>query len=366
MLVSDTFRLLLDSIGRSEEYEYYLQRFQKQDSAPFAILVPDLDAAQYAPAAIHFHLRFLSRIELYPAVLLAGPYADVMAATLTRHGDYEVCTSPDDQTELSEFRRRLKERRVPGIILDYRQPLFESLKKYSSELSSRIHFIRNRGGIKDLNGIPVNYAWPQMEPGSIDRDDHAIFRIMSELFLSRPNLHVSITSPLNLLKEIFTIKGAGTVFRKKSKIHKLDNIRQVDIKRLEGLLSASFKRPLLNADFFQSVSLFYIEENYRGAALISIAPSGISYLSKFAVDTQARGEGIAQEIWDAMINDNPRLFWRSRAANSIIRWYQRIADGYNRSGNWTVFWKDIEPEEIPGVIRYAIDLPSDFDENIQG
>ena len=88
-------------------------------------------------------------------------------------------------------------------------------------------------------------------------------------------------------------------------------------------------------------------------------PGGL-YLSKFAVDTDARGEGVAQEIWDKMIEDTPSLFWRARKTNPVNRWYTRVADGFIRRDPWIVFWKGVEVESIPSLVKWATSLPEDF------
>lgn len=104
-----------------------------------------------------------------------------------------------------------------------------------------------------------------------------------------------------------------------------------------------------------------MEEHYRGAVVLEPHPSG-KYLSKFAVGTQARGEGVAQELWDAACAPQDRLFWRSRAANPINHWYGRHATGHHVEGDWNVFWRGVPPADLPAIIHTATSRPSDFQE----
>ena len=86
MLISETIRLFLDSIGRSEEYEYYLKKFRSDRSSCFAVLCPDEEACDVGGENLRLSLQFLQRLDLVPAVLLTGPRAPQMRAALTRSG----------------------------------------------------------------------------------------------------------------------------------------------------------------------------------------------------------------------------------------------------------------------------------------
>jgi acetylglutamate kinase len=197
--------------------------------------------------------------------------------------------------------------------------------------------------------------------------DRAILHISEEIITGCPSpIHLSITSPSDLLREIFTVKGAGTIVRKGSRIIRLENDRMKDLdkNRTMQLLEQSFKKPLADATFLNEITLAYLEDNYRGAALLTERPEGL-YLSKFSVDTMARGEGIAQEIWESMMHTEKTelkrpIFWRSRKTNSLNHWYSRQSDGRQDYGPWTVFWIGLPIELIPQVIRYTVEKPEDF------
>jgi acetylglutamate synthase len=103
----------------------------------------------------------------------------------------------------------------------------------------------------------------------------------------------------------------------------------------------------------------YLEENYRGAALLAntdVAP----YLSKFAVERPAQGEGIGGELWSMIERDFPVFFWRARPTNPIVPWYAKQCDGLVRFPEWHVYWRGLSPEKIPPAIEYALALPRAF------
>ncbi len=88
-------------------------------------------------------------------------------------------------------------------------------------------------------------------------------------------------------------------------------------------------------------------------------PAG-RYLSKFAVGFEARGEGLANELWSMVRRDHAALFWRSRPDNPFNGWYDRQAEGRWRGEAWHVFWRGLRVEDIPSVIRYCCERPADF------
>ena len=103
----------------------------------------------------------------------------------------------------------------------------------------------------------------------------------------------------------------------------------------------------------------FIEKDFRGGALF-IQLAGLPYLSKFWVLHEARGEGIARDLWDDIRDDIPAFFWRSRLNNPFNDWYMRACDGMQRSGDWRVFWIGLDAPEIPAAVLAAASAPDDF------
>jgi acetylglutamate kinase len=186
---------------------------------------------------------------------------------------------------------------------------------------------------------------------------HASHRLMFEL-VSHPLL-VAMTSPLNLLHELFTVKGAGTLLRRGAPITRHEGYAGVDLHRLTSLIEDSFGRPL-NPDLFsRPLAHAYIEKDYRGAALVLRTPLG-GYLSKFAVTREAQGEGVGQDLWSALVNDYPALVWRARSSNPIRVWYERQCHGRFETGAFIVYVRGLDPQQIPDAIAFALAQPADF------
>ena len=152
------------------------------------------------------------------------------------------------------------------------------------------------------------------------------------------------------------MKGAGTLVRRGSAIARHLAWSELDAGRLLALVEESFGRPLLPGFQDRPLLAAYVAGDYRGAAIVTPAPLA-PYLSKFAVGTVSRGEGVGRDLWRAMQHDFPRLFWRSRADNPITSWYRENCDGMVRiaiaDAPWWVLWRGLAPLEIPSAIQYC-------------
>ncbi|MBL7016299.1 MAG: hypothetical protein ISR84_01940 [Kiritimatiellales bacterium] len=342
MLLNKTIRLFLDSIGRREEYEFYLNKFQSADTVCFALLVPDLESLGQGAEAFAFDLHFLISLGLKPAVVLTGSDAEAKWALLAENPLFEKAELP--AIEKSEDK-------VPVF--------FQTLEEMVPTVGKRVHFIRAAGGFQ------TEYYYIQKENCvKLSDEEQALADAAAALLEARPGTHISVTSPMNLLEEIFTVKGAGTLFRKGSKIispdfqcleiHDADGVKS----KLLALLAESFKKTP-KPDAIEQVTKVYLDENYRGAVLLEEQSEGL-YLSKFAVGPEARGEGLALELWAEVCKNHPAFFWRSRVGNSVNQWYDRQADGYYTSGDWQIFWRGMPAASLPGLIAFCENRAPDF------
>lgn len=327
MILAKTIELLLQSLGRSEETEFYLRKFQADDGKYVALIVPDAATLGQMEEVLDFDLEFLLTLGLKPALVL-----------------------PHDAEPPRSKLVSIDILRIPeGGDLTHLVP----------EWARRVHFLRMAGPLRNVDGTPLSLlSLRRPPPTGLHPDDHAAAERASHLLRERPGTHVSICTPLDLLAEMFTVKGAGTIVRRGSHILHADDPTAVDIPRLRDLIDHAFGKPLLPAFDLGALAHYYIESDYRGAALLDARPAGL-YLSKFAVTTEARGEGLAQELWHT-IAAHPSLYWRARASNPIHHWYLRQSDGHHRDGNWTVYWRGIDPAHISALIDECLHHPEDF------
>lgn len=354
--LNKTIRLFLDGIGRREEYEFYLDKFQSEHSACFALLCPDPGSIEAGAEVLAFDLHFLLRLELVPAILLCGPEALKMRDALAHEPIFAFMESGDVPAFIQQCRQQ---ERVPVLVYP-ELPLETALLEFVPAVAKRVHFIRAAGGLRSATGEQLPYVYTHKENFlPLEPLESDLPALAKKLLDKRPGAHLSVTSPINLLQEIFTVKGAGTLFRKGSEILRFQGMEGIDRPRLVGLLEASFGKKLKDEAFLGNVSHGYVEKDYRGAVLLEDHPAGL-YLSKFAVGREARGEGVALELWREAARNHAALFWRSNAANPFNSWYHKQADGHHLAGKWQIFWRGVPPEAISGIIGYCLARGEDF------
>jgi acetylglutamate kinase len=202
--------------------------------------------------------------------------------------------------------------------------------------------------------------------GSLSRRHNQLLRQVKVLLDAIPQrMSVAVVNPLHLLRELFTVSGAGTLIRKGSRIDSHSDFSSLDRDRLRALIESAFARPLRQGVFEPGGSLeqqterIYVEEGYLGAALLAQTPVG-AYLTKFAVNRQAQGEGVGTDLWAALTRDYPAFFWRARPSNPITPWYVKQCDGLARFPQWHVFWRGLPPQTLAQAIDYALGAPADF------
>lgn len=361
----------LSSVGSQADAEFYLQQFRSAERERFAVLTvdaPTLDSL--GPVAVD--LQFLQTLELTPTVVPATHvgatlrHCELLRKRLLAEGvESVVLTDTDTVTPIVEATRA---GRIPIVRLrgDSETARVKRLGELLSMLGTQklIH-LREHGGLrargKRLSLVNLTTEREAiLKAGGLDPRDRAIIEQSQQLVERVPHrLLIAVASPINLLRELFTAKGAGTLLRSGARIERHAGYSGIDLPRMERLISESFGRPLHPSFVKRPIATAYLESDYRGVALIADSPFG-SYLSKFAVTREARGEGIGRDLWQAFVDSTPRLLWRARPDNPITPWYEKQADGRFRYDGWVVYLRGIEPARIADAIGFALEQPRDL------
>ena len=385
----------LESVGRRSEAEFYLRLFLKLPPESFGIIAPGATVIRYALGSLVEQLKFLADLGLHAPVVL-GLYDPEQGAASSERLVKRLQLAgmdayPHEMVEpglAEKLRDELRADRLPVVHFAVREgktieDRLNELGALAKELDTRkFVLLRRRGGLKPLTRGKLEMAPGYFLPtdgGRISiinlrtdragieagktlpkRDSELLAAAERLIDLSQPTpILASITSPLNLLKELFTVKGAGTLIKLGSAVSRHRSYVHLDTGRLRRLLEASFGR-VLDDEFFNRTPLaVYVEAEYRGAAVVAHG-SPIPYLSKFAVEPEAQGEGMGRDLWQAISRDYPALYWRGRADNPIASWYASVCDGMMRLPEWNVYWRGIETHKIPDVIEAARSHPADF------
>jgi acetylglutamate kinase len=234
----------------------------------------------------------------------------------------------------------------------------------------KIVFITETGGVLDGQGqiiSAINLATDAEElfaapwlTGGMRLKIEEIQALLKTLPLTSS---VSITRPEALAQELFTYGGAGTLVRLGEKLFTATAKSGIDRQRAEALVETAFGRaPTKTWWDGLDLAAAYVTENYRAAAFVA-RMNGVGYLDKFAVEGEARGEGLARAVWRRMKIDWPKLVWRSRSDNPINEFYFRESDGCVRRGPWTVFWIGFATlAEVHPWVEQVVALPVTLEE----
>ena len=239
-----------------------------------------------------------------------------------------------------------------------------------SVTSHKIIFLTETGGLLDENGqilsainLEEDYEGLMKQPWL-----HSGMRLklqeIERLLRRLPRTSsVSITSPDHLAKELFTHGGAGTLVRVGERVSRYESFERVDTTRLRALLESCFGRNLM-PDYFTKKRPYriYLADSYRATAIFT-HEEAMPYLDKFAVTTEAQGEGIGGSLWHQMKREIPSFFWRSRTGNPINPWYAQMSDGSYKTDRWIVFWCGTrEFGQIRSCVERALAMPASLSE----
>jgi len=205
----------------------------------------------------------------------------------------------------------------------------------------KLIFLTKTGGVLDSkeNVIPyINLGDEILE----DITGGMAFKIdeIKKLVNDVPDCAVTITSPENMIKEIFTIKGSGTYIKNYS----INWEKEFDKSKLKQMLESSFGKSLSKNYFDSGIEDIIVEKDYKGAAIIK-KYYGEYYLDKFAVGKESQGTGLGKAMWDKLNKKYDKLIWRSLPENKFNEFYFKNSTGMIKNTHWNVFWKGIADEK---------------------
>ena len=373
--IRDTVLRSLSAIGATKEAKFYAELFAAQDAERFALIVVDPRCLKNPLLeALISNLRILSDLSLSP-VLLVGALDDdrtsVKFQTQRLAKDLEQASVKTAKLNtasyqlIPEVRQKARKGRIPILEMTERRGKM-SLQKIVTELQpNKVIFLQPSGGLsrgdERLSFVNIDTLEETLNPDELTVGQSRFITLVKELANEKANQAVYVmASPLNLLAELFTTKGSGTMLRRAAPIMVTPTLARTDKARLQTSIEEAFNKPIKSVFLRSKIHTAFIEEDYRGGAIFTQL-AGLPYLSKFWVSRPAQGEGIARDIWDRMCADIPTFFWRSRMGNPFNEWYMSSCDGMQISGDWRVFWKGLDAPEVPGAIIAAAAAPDDFE-----
>jgi hypothetical protein len=376
MDAADAVLRFLESTGRRGDAEFYLRIFRAEAKERFATIAVNAQVAKVALDAVIVDLRFLAALGLTPVVVLglvepgeADEHASRVRRRLERQQVPAVVLPDDGEDLVSRAAEAARAGIIPVIPFDANdgssvEQRFERLAGLIGGLRTRKLLFLNRSGALQTRAGAIDIVNLSTDYDALSRElskkQQALLAQCRQLVFGAPHkLLITITSPIDLLRELFTQRGAGTLLRRGAVIESRTSYADLDVARLSTLIESAFGRAPVDDFFRRPVSHVFLEDQYRGAAIMNRTELG-GYLSKFAVEREAQGEGIGRDLWERMTAEYPRVFWRARASNPVNAWYTQQADGMARFPDWHVFWRGVPAEQIPQAIQYALAAPVDI------
>jgi len=357
----DVLQKLFEITGNEKDALVYLKNFRSISPESFALITIDsITFSEYGESFL-YDLKLLQKLELFPIVL--------MEADLWEYAKHFFLIPLNEQTfsfqEIStplEVTTSIQQKKIP--ILIYNQYLqFQFLQEIISQLKiSKLVYLFSDLNFNSISLIHLKNDYENLcKNGKLSKKELEFLSSAYELLSTNSSYlrSISITTPACLLKELFTIKGSGTLIKLGTKIEIIDGIEKVDKLKLLQLLETAFQKKVKTEFFDSKIDFIILEINYRGAAILKRHELGY-ILSKSAVDEISRGEGIGREIWDKMRANFSKIFWRANPRNPINKWYIKESDGFFKFTNWYVYWIGLSPKEIPEICKFIIEMPVDF------
>ena len=239
----EVIQRFLESVGQKADVDLYLKLFRAQRKESFAIIVADAQIVRAALDPFHFDLRILAGLGLCPVVLvglLDARDADRQSQRMLQWlledevPSQIIGSGPDLPAEIrASVRETIEKNTIPIVSLDAAKELdiegrFRLLHDLATGLQTRkVVFLSTSTGL-EREGAPsisvVNLSSDYerlLATGHLSRRHASLLRHVKNLLDQVPqSMSVAVVNPLQLLRELFTVNGAGTLIRKGSRIEK--------------------------------------------------------------------------------------------------------------------------------------------------
>ena len=373
----------LESVGSKADIDLYLKLLRAQRKESFAIIAPNAQIVKTALDPFHFDLRILADLGLLPVVLLGlfePKDADAQAPRVVRLAAARTWCRParssrrrrpaarDGRGDRARRSRAARSRwsrwRPPKALTDRRAlRLLAALAAGARDAQARVPQPPARLGARRRGRPRWSTCRPTTErllaPGALSRGQALLLRQVKQLLEMVPHrLSVTVVNPLQLLRELFTVNGAGTLIRAGSRIECTTAGRSTApaCARCSSRRSGAPSAPISST---RRIARAFVEESYRGAAVVAQTRGG-ALPDEVRRRAPGPGRGHRRRALVAGHARLPAFFWRSRPANPITAWYVKQCDGLARFPEWHVFWRGLPVETVEPAVRFALAAPSDF------
>ncbi len=366
----------LMALGPVRDTAFYSALFQEHAPEKFALIIIDPRCLKNPLLdAFLSSIKILADLNLTPILLVGavgGEHIDAQFQSGRLFRELEAIGVISGKLDcasyqlLNSVRRLVQTRRIPVLQMTEAAGGFDLPQLIGELAPAKVIFLQPSGAIR-IKGqriavVNIDEVDREIDRSLLSLGQNRFIDMVKEL-ASQTDYRCTyvIASPLNLLGELFTIKGSGTMLRRGAKILSRTSLKNISNFKLKASMESAFDGTLVSDYLDRPFTFLVLEENYRAGAIMTQL-AGLSYLSKFWVAKEAQGEGVAHDVWQKIIEKKTAFFWRSRKTNPFNDWYMKMCDGMQISGDWRVFWKGLDAPEIPAAILAAANTPIDFEE----
>ncbi|MCX6707019.1 MAG: GNAT family N-acetyltransferase [Candidatus Woesearchaeota archaeon] len=194
-----------------------------------------------------------------------------------------------------------------------------------------------------------------------------------------PEKSVQITSPKQLLYELFTNRGAGTIIKQGYDILTYASSDGLDTDKMKEVMESALKKHLLD-DFFTNPRFkpdkVILESGYKGGMFIQRRDDAW-YIDKIFVAPKSQNNGLSAELFQELFKQAEkagitRLFWRAKTTNEFNDSYTKTIWSKNDSnsliipdGEFIYYFIGIPVEEVQKYKQIAKTKPYSFKEDYE-
>ena len=233
MMEPEIIQRFLESVGRKADVDLYLRLFQAQEKKSFAIIAADAQIVRTALDPFHFDLRILAGLGLCPVVLLGLFDAKDANRQAQRVFDWLVedqvparvvpSSRAMEASTIDAIAEVIGASTIPVVSLeaareDTTDTRFDLLSRLASALGTRkVVFLSSTRGLEREGAPPISvvnltndYERLLNAKGQLARRHYTLLRQAKDLLDGVPQrMTIAVVDPLSLLRELFTVSGAG-------------------------------------------------------------------------------------------------------------------------------------------------------------
>ncbi len=377
---------LFKILGNEKDREMFLSIFQSVNPENFALLMIEPEVLRTKPDLLAWDLAFLSHLDLTPLLIVeiekendvkcrnylfkkVKDYGGRIKLFPLKRSDKQAEWMPYKQLQRCAKNGKLSLISVDNKIKDGITATKVALNLIREFYPRKILVLNDRGGLYLKNGRGLNYLEidPDLEllyfQKSITGKTYQEIRNFREMLVKAEEfgkkVHVQITSPGDILKELFTVQGSGTYLNLSNELEIYNGYKDLDKDKIWSLIESGFNLRLKSKYTFSPQDKVIVDKDYKALAILKKV-NGMLYLDKFVVKKRHQSEGWGNSIWREVLELNAKIFWRTKSSNPLKNWYFKKSDGHQIVDDWYVYWIGLNEKERKKALRYCKEREDSF------